>query len=307
MKIIVAVSSLFAIFGSFAATADGSCRAVDLRRPDLNRPQSQIFISADGTETDSAMCASFSSALLISQVLGISVSPVDYAFQSSLPKILEAIKQFHQLGVPTSEDISEINSALQSNKKIGFCSQEAVDAYFGKKQNYFIQAFNDSVHQINSSKSASDFEQMLVSELQKLGQWLNDICSKRIQSPPHEFLTIETKAANYVPNQPGYTLMSKSGVGGEIDRLLNAGHFVSYVHAFHAVTIVGRTEDCRYIIQDSIPESAWTNIFGGLKASLSGQEDQDQITFENQHFQYWPRSILLKNLVKIRYIAPQIR
>lgn len=140
---------------------------------------------------------------------------------------------------------------------------------------------------------------MNADELQKVIQWLNGICGQRIQAPDFKWTAIEISN----PSVPGDMGMSATEIGDKIDQLLDKGHFVSYKHAFHEVTIVGRTEDCRYIIQDSIPESAW-NHDGGLKVSLSAPEDQSQITFENQHFQYWPRAILLKNVVSIDYIDP---
>lgn len=271
------LGSLFLPVASFAAN---SCRSVDLRRPELNRPQSQVYI-ADGKEIDAGLCASFSSALLTSQLLGISVNPVDYAFQNNLTML------------------------DRSRKSPGYCRQKAMDAYLGKKQSDFIQAFADYVRQVNG-QVPTHLVEMDPNKVQKVVQWLNNICGERIQGPPDEWITIDLRSGSSVATTSSYPMMSASEMGDKIDQLLDAGHFVGYTHAFHAVTIVGRTEDCRYIIQDSIPESAWNND-GGLKVSLKAEEDQDQITFENQHFQYWPRAILLKNVARIEYVESSAR
>jgi hypothetical protein len=261
--------------------ADSSCHGVDLRRPDLNQPQSQVFKDADGKVTDSGQCANFSSALLTSQLLGISINAIDFAFQNNL----------------TIMD--------RDRNSPGFCRQEAVDAFLAKKQNGFIQVFGDYVRQV-SGQIPIHLIEMNPSDLQKVTQWLNDICGERIQDPPGEWTTIDLKPKGSIAVAYNYPMMDAAEMGDKIDHLLDAGRFVSYTHSFHTVTIVGRTEDCRYIIQDSIPESAW-NVFGGLKVSLSAQSDQDQITFENQFFQYWPRAILLKNAARIWFVETPAR
>jgi hypothetical protein len=252
-----------------------TCRAVDLRQSDLNRPQSQVFMDVDGMEADTNFCGYFSSALLISQQVGISVSQIDYTFQI-------------------------IVNGRSDQKPLGFCGQKAVDAYRGRNSQDFVQAFADFVHQLNPNAKIdpNGLFEMNKSEKQKIGQWLDKVCGERIPMPTFKTTTIGLKTEGLL--QVVDELMSATEIGEEIDRLLDKGQFVSYGHGFHLVTIAGRTEDCRYIIQDSIPESAW-NKFGGLKVSLSAPEDEADITFENQFFQYWPRTILLKNVKRIEY------
>jgi hypothetical protein len=184
-----------------ASMADNSCRGVDLRRPDLNRPQTQEFINSDGKETDSGLCASFSSALLTSQQLGISINPVDYAFKGGVARL------------------------SHSDNDLAFCRQAAVDAYLGKKQTSFIQSYSDFVHQVNGKLDAStSIGDMSASDLQKIGQWLDGVCGQRIQSPSLDFTTKDLN-----PNDPSATAPA---MGDQIDQLLDTGHFISYTYSF---------------------------------------------------------------------------
>ncbi|NJL25065.1 MAG: hypothetical protein HC902_07755 [Calothrix sp. SM1_5_4] len=119
-----------------AASAQSRCRAIDLRVPGLNRPQSQIFKSADGKEVDSGMCASFSNSLLVSQRLGIAINPVDGAVRSTL-SILSRMNQ-------------ELAEILKTGRYEGACRQAAVDIYLEKEGgSNFTQAFSDFVHRLN--------------------------------------------------------------------------------------------------------------------------------------------------------------
>lgn len=281
------LSLLLVILMGFGASADNSCRGRDLRHPELNRPYTQVFLNAEGKVTDSSQCASFSSALLMSQQLGVSINPVDAAVQNSIAILAREDKKL---------------ADLFKSQHLGYCKQMAVDTYLKKEQNNFIQIFNDFVHHLNPNVDAYGYSEMTPNELQKISQWLDGICGERISIGSFIFSRIDLKPGDQTTVSPseGGSLMSAIELGEKIDGLIDAGRFVSYTHGYHAVTIVGRTDDCRYIIQDSIPESAW-NAFGGMN-TLSDEDDRAQITFKDQYFQYWPRAILLKNAANIEFL-----
>lgn len=288
-KRIGAATLILSLFGGLAHS-DTVCQGVDLRRPDLNRPYLQHYLNADCTESDTRFCATFSSTLLISQQLGVSVSAIDRVFQNAM-----------------------LRTSNPKMSRPGFCKQENIDKYFGKPTNNFVQAFADFIHKLEPKVEvrSNAIIEMNVGEQQKISQWLDAICGERIPERGFDMPSADLKSKDYTgPTQirPGYTMMSESEMGEKIDQLLNAGQFVQYTHGFHAVTIVGRTADCRYIVQDSIAESYWKaegplmNSGGVYADPASALKDQAQITYENQVFQYWPRAILLKNASRISYV-----
>ncbi len=277
----------------FTASAETQCRSVDLRRPELNQPQVQVFRDAHGKLSDSGMCASFSAALMVSQQIGVSINPVDYAFKSVM-------------GI-----VSRLDKSLSFQHQ-GLCAQATVNAFLSENKDSFVQNFNDFVIQISPVSDASSFGQMDNTRLEEASKWLRSVCNRRLSEPPLQHFGIQLRVegaelAEFLMPE-GYSLMSKSEMGEEVDRLLDQGNFVQYTHSGHAVTIVGRTADCRYIIQDSIPEYAW-NEFGAVlepgdvyKDAASANKDLARIQFEKEVIQYWPRDILIKNAMGIGYV-----
>jgi hypothetical protein len=108
--------------------------------------------------------------------LGISINPVDYAYQNLLVMM------------------------DRSKTALGLCKQKSLDANLGREANDFVQVFSDFLHPFHGKVNTQSFAEMSDKDRGAIGRWLDAICGERIQRPPIQYTTIDLKPKDRVPN-----------------------------------------------------------------------------------------------------------
>lgn len=262
------------------AKAQTTCQPVDLRDPVTAPLQDQFFKDDKGVLHESQACQSYVAANLLSQVLKTAVSAEDIFFYGSLMQGLghreidgsELAKEhlfFDGGGYP--DEFINLNSGR------GFCVKADMDE--------FIRSNGRTDRPLEHFYSEAVQKQSTIAELVSS---VGSACKTRVNLSG---LKADRQVVKYESK--------RHLVFAEIDAHLDKGQMVGYGHNNHLVTVVGRTEKCEYIIQDSIPEEQW--VKNSTFADIQYQDGQQKIRFEGG-FQYWTREALLSNMTSVSYI-----
>ncbi len=219
----------------FAQNHEKKCTPVDLRQGNIAPVRSQLYLN-DGELKDSRFCYAFTLANLIGQRLGKPISPesigVEYAI--SWP---EQGNRF-PLHMGYGGDIPDV---LSSTLKHGnYCTVNEFSSYLKSEQmeKWYLLLHNKA--------NPSEFLQFKKEFKEK--------CNGGVDKPFKEltFQAFENYKNKY-PYAPPH--MEPEELIKQIDSQLKSGNMVALTYDNHYVTIAGRTEECNYIIQDSIPHS----------------------------------------------------
>ncbi len=189
---------------------------------------------------------------VIGQALGIAVAPEDIAFQYWKTYFEKQMNNKNDIlyGLfPIDDSIQlggEMNDAAQALKPIGYCQAARFNKYIqtlGKPKDWYI-----SLH-LRSQKLS----------IQAFKKEFEFACVPRVFLNSNLSLKVETlKNDIQLKSDPEASIQ---GLIAKIDSTLGEKRFVILNYQHHVVTIVGKSEDCSYIIQDSIPLSVreWAN------------------------------------------------
>lgn len=239
---------LFILFHLASNVHAKTCPAIDLRNKNLTQQQTQIY--SDNKELkDSRMCAAHTFANLVSQRVGFSVSAIDIAFQEAQTWDNPLSTPKNKLFTNENEWGGHIYDHFKVMKKIGFCREDSLRKYLNSLNNNYTDWYNA----LGRRSDQIGYE--------KLVEEINEICGKRI----HLDSKIEYIESSW---QSTGTMQTPSPMEfvAEVDRLLNSKRFVALSYYGHYATVVGRTKECEYLIQDSVPASYrklynWKNLY----------------------------------------------
>lgn len=279
---------LCALFTSplFAAEV---CSPVDLSNQSYSPFRNQIYSHA-GVNTDSQFCHAMSLANLIGQAVGVAVSPDDIGYQ--------AIK-----ADPFNEGIGDLpfGAELPGSAKedwdamagMGFCKQRDINSMLMRKlkltSTQATYAATNAIHSLGFLQPDLKVNDMT--------QALEKACPSRVQLPSQ----VQLEILNFEPGTPPSSTQSRL-LQKTIDEVLNKGQYLTMTYRGHYVTIVGRTADCNYLIQDSIPQSFWTSSESFANSQKEFERNGGAIKFLGEHLQAWPSTTLLRYTEEITYL-----
>lgn len=266
------IFSLLITVASSNLLAAGTCRPLDLSNQIYAPFRNQIYFEQT-RQKDSQFCHAMALANLVGQATGVAISPDDISYQA-------AQDDFYNEGIGELPFDIELPGYLQHDWqamiKIGFCPQSDINALLQKRFRLASQQAtymsSQKLHDLGATQDHWTVDDMANS--------LKKVCKNRIQLPQAQIENIK-----FSQNKDIKLLQTK------IDATLDSGRYIALLYNGHYVTVVGRTSDCSYLVQDSIPRSFWMG-HEFEKTQTVFTEHGGAIEFLDEHLQRWPADTL---------------
>ena len=224
-------------------------------------------------QLDSQFCHAMALSNLVGQAAGVAVSPDDISYQAGKADTYNEGIGDLPFGIELPGGIKEDWQVLS---KMGFCLQSDINPLLQSRFNLAPQEATYSSSQSIRDLGLSQPKWTIADMANALGK----VCKNRISLPQTQLETISFEHSKDVG-----LLQSK------IDTALDDQKYVAFSYNGHYVTIVGRTANCDYLIQDSIPKNFWeSHEFEKQQANFATHGGA--IEFLDEHLQRWPAATL---------------
>ena len=272
---LLAIALILTLSQPSAHAVVAQCEPKDLRNLATAPLRNQVYRDQSGHYEDSCWCYAFGLANAAAQTLGFAVAPEHIALNAN---------RDHALGFGGTAE------------KLFLYSGDTKDAHL-------------KVTQAGGYVSANEF-----AKVSGGSNWYTKLLDQTHGKTSTEFLAQINSSCPCTQIPAGWNLnienvqwgsgfeLSQSHAMRRLDSALDANRMV--VIAFdtvpggigmsHIVTVVGRTVECKYIIQDSIPVSTW-GIGPYLKLFTES---------EGEHYQFWDSEVLAKHIAKVGFFEP---
>ena len=275
------------------------CRSIDLRNETTAPMRSQYIFDPDtGEYRDTQLCHAFTAANLLGQRAGEAISP-------------EALAVFEwglgEYAYPYSESVVDwyrdltgfVKSDIEAALKVGYISQLSLDRW----ANFYDP--DESILSVDATTSSSSHSTQALMNIayeknysfRSLKRLLKKLGKKKLKLNGWEISDFKSYS-----RYPSVAERNRKILIERLDTVLEQNRFVAFDSGGHYTTIVGRTEDCKYLIQDSIPKAAWIKL-SQKKNSSSWFEDYPNSIFISEHLQVWGPEDVLNNLEGISYFS----
>lgn len=275
---------LFPLTGVWAGTQPQN--PIDLHNQKYSPYRNQYYFKLTPA-FDSQFCHAMTLANLVGQVAKVAISPDDIVYQSSVADIYN--ENIGQLPYGT-----ELSGFLKDDweivNQVGFCPQSDI--------NSFLKTLSQDGNQDLTYEATQELYTYGISQtnwqVSDMAKLLNGICKNRIKINNYKLEKIS------IYNSQPYSEEGRQQLfQDKIDEALNQSRYVGFLYQGHYVTIVGRTADQRYLIQDSIPKTQWISHSNFEERQHDFEDHGGAIEFIDEHLQAWPKASLLYYLEEI--------
>ena len=282
MKIkIIILSLLISFFPSKNLwSADQTNTSIDLHNQNYSPYRNQYYFKLTPT-FDSQFCHAMTLANLVGQVANTAISPDDIAYQSSNADIYN--EQVGQLpfGIELSGFLKDDWEILN---EVGFCPQDDVNSFLKT----LAYEGNENLTYSATQKLYSYGMSQTDWKVSDMAKFLNGICKNRIIINNFKLVTYSIYGDQFRSTERRQQFFKD-----KIDQTLNKSHYVALLYQGHYVTIVGKTAEQRYLIQDSIAQSEWITHSNFKSRQSDFAQHGGAIEFIDEHLQAWPMASLL--------------